>query len=148
MKSLRRIRYWTMSPWNRSSAPAYNLKIYNVVNDNLQDKVYELMETDEFWDEINYLVAEFDRSNSFRWQAGFNGRSGGYLVLYKGGKRVDGTVFSYPGRNIDEKEVPSEVLRKFRKLAIDIVKLTEEMARKCEVSEVEYNVPQTKKVVI
>ena len=148
MKPLRRIRYWTMSPWNRSKAPAYNLKIYNVVDDNLQDKVYELMETDEFWDEINYLVAEFDRSNGYEWQAGFNGRSGGYLVLYKGGKREDGTIFSYPGRNIDEKEVPVEVLRKFRKLAVNIVKLAEEMARKCEVSDVEYNVPQTKKVVI
>jgi len=146
MKTLKRTRYWTMSPWNKSSAPAYNLKVYNVIDGNLQDDVYELMETDELWDEINYLITEFDEYNDYEWQAGFNGRSGGYLVLYKGGQRENGTIFSYPGKSIDEGEVPGDVLRRFRKLAVDIVKTTEEMAKSYKVKEVEYTVTKTKKV--
>lgn len=87
MKSLKRMRYDTMNSWNNATAPAYNLKVYNVIDKKLQDKVYELMSAEGFYDNINLLISEFDRENEYIWQAGFNGRSGGYLVLYKGGKK-------------------------------------------------------------
>lgn len=169
MQKLKRIRYWTMSSWNQSSAPAYDLKVPNVIDNDLQDKVFELMEAEGFYDEINDLIEDFNRSTDYVYQAGFNGRSGGYLVLYNGGRTAE-TIFSdkefesdkyghranadgygwksreeaealgllnktiykvhtYPGRGIDEKEVPGHVLRAFRKLAVDIVKSTEDLAR-------------------
>lgn len=169
MKKLNRIRYWTMDSWNKITAPAYDLKVPNVIDNDLQDKVLELMEAEGFYDEINALIRDFNRSTDYSYQAGFNGRSGGYLVLYNGGRTAK-TIFSdkefeseeyghranadgygwksreeaeadgllnktiykvhtYPGRGIDEKEVPGNVLRAFRKLAVDIVKGTEYLAR-------------------
>lgn len=136
MKPLKRTRYWTMNSWNRSSSLAYNLKIYNVIDNELQDKVYELMELDEFYDGINELIREFDWFHNYEWQAGFNGRSGGYLVLYKGGIR-DGRPYSQPGIHIEENDVPTHVKKAFRKLAIDIVKTTEYMAKHYVVAEEE-----------
>jgi hypothetical protein len=84
----KRIRYNTMNSWNRSTAPAYNLKIHQVIPRALQDKVFEMRECDNFYDDINYLMEEFAADHNWEWQAGFNGRSGGYLVLYKGGRKL------------------------------------------------------------
>ncbi len=174
-----------MNSWNLSQAPAYNLKIYNVIDSNLQDKVYELIESEEFYFDINLLIEEFNESNNYEWQAGFNGRSGGYLVLYKGGKkksehksyctncgqrnftsiketgkkcgkcnencRVDKEfteTFTYSGKGIEDDEVPAEVLRKFRKLAVDIVKSTENMAKSYKVVDEKYQVTKTRKVLV
>jgi len=86
--NLKRIRYNTMNSWNASTAPAYNLKIYNVIPRDLQGKVFEMMECDSFYEDINCLIDEFGIRHNYEWQAGFNGRSGGYLVLYKGEKKL------------------------------------------------------------
>ena len=184
MKSLKRIRYDTMSSWNNATAPAYNLKVYNVVNNDLQDKVFELMECEDFYDDINWMMSEFDRKFDYCWQTGFNGRSGGYLVLYKGGrklsehksyctacgqrnftsvkktgkkcgacrqeKRMDHTfydTFTWPGKGVDDDEVPTDVLKAFRKLAVGIVKHVEYVARNATVEEETYMVEKTRKVV-
>lgn len=138
MKPLRRIRYDTMSSWNNSTSLAYNLKIYNVVNDDLQDKVYELMGVDGFYDEINLLISDFDMEWNYEWQAGFNGRSGGYLVLYRGGISKDGRPYSSPGLSIDDDEVPAVVKKSFRRLAVDIVKQTEWMAKNAKIVDEEF----------
>jgi len=77
-------RYDTMSSWNNSTSYANNMKIYNVIPSELQDKVSELMQTDEFYMEINERIREFDKEHDYSFQAGFNGRQGSYLVLYIG----------------------------------------------------------------
>jgi hypothetical protein len=137
-----------MNSWNLSKSLAYNLKVYNVINRELQDACYELMDTDYFYEDyINPLIADFDRDNNYEWQAGFNGRSGGYLVLYRGGKNSDGRVYTKPGMNIEDNEVPSEVKKNFRKLAIDIVKTAEYMAKNYRVEEEEILVPKKVKVL-
>lgn len=146
MKPLKRIRYWTMNSWNGVESLAYNLKVYNVIDYKLQDKVFELMEAEDFYDEINELIWCFDVSNNYEWQAGFNGRSGGYLVLYKGGIEDD-RPYSRPGVNIEDDEVPAHVKRAFRKLAVDIVKHVEYMAKHCRVQDEEYTVTKTRKVI-
>ena len=137
MRPLKRIRYYTMNSWNNSESLAYNLKIYNVIDYKLQDKVYELMNFDEFWEEINELIWCFNVNNNYEWQAGFNGRSGGYLVLYKGGIDRDGRRYCKPGLEILEEDVPTHVKKAFRQLAIDIVKTTEHMAKHYVVAEEE-----------
>ena len=187
MKTLKRTRYNTMNSWNNTTAPAYNLKIHRVIDDKLQNKVFEMMESEGFYDNINDLMREFDDEHDHEWKAGFNGRSGGYLVLYKGGKKPSGyksyctecgqknyaTVpedktgvcgrcdavarvnfkrthqqcFTYPGRHIDDAEVPSDVLKSFRKLAVRIVKDTEYLAKNYKVVEEEYQVTKTRKVL-
>jgi hypothetical protein len=84
----KRIRYSTMNSWNNSTAPAYNLKIHKVIPYNLQSKVFELMECENFYDDINFMIHDFAEEHNWNWQAGFNGRSGGYLVLYRGGRKT------------------------------------------------------------
>jgi len=77
-----------MNSWNRLSAPAYNLKIQNVIPRSLIDKVFEMHACENFYDEINYLIENFGEEHNWEWQAGFNGRSGGYLVLYTGERKL------------------------------------------------------------
>ena len=180
MKTLKRTRYNTMNSWNLSTAPAYNLKIHNVIDNDLQDKVYEMMDIRDFYDGINDLIYDFNVDNDFEYQAGFNGRSGGYLVLYNGGKKTDyytkkdfdeknsydgrvyigdgwgwkdyeeakklnlvdteliTSVYTQPGQGIKEGEAPGKVLRSFRKLAVNIVKHTEYLAKNCSIVNEEY----------
>ena len=147
MKTLQRTRYYTMNSWNLSKSLAYNLKIYNVINNDLQDACYDLMNVDFFYEDyINPLIEDFESKYNYEWQAGFNGRSSGYLVLYTGGIK-DGRKFCKPGLNIEDDEVPTQVKRDFRKLAVDIVKTAEYMAKNFKVTEEEVLVPKKVKVL-
>lgn len=80
-------RYSTANSWNNSTSYANNLKIYKVIPRTLQNKAYEIIEQGDIYDNINSLIMDFDRENDYLFQAGFNGRSGGYLVLYKGNRK-------------------------------------------------------------
>jgi len=78
-------RYDTMNSWNRSASYACNLKIHSLSLDNeIVDKLYDLIQTDEFFDHLRYLIDMFNENHNYIWQAGMNGRSGGYLILYQG----------------------------------------------------------------
>ena len=135
MKKLNRIRYWTMNSWNKLSSIAYNLKVYNVIDRDLQNKVYELMDSEDFYNEINDLVYMFDIEHK-PYKAGFNGRSGGYLVLYKDGKN-----------HLELDDIPVNVRKAFRQLAIDIVKHVEYMAKHYKVETQEIQVTKQIKVL-
>lgn len=76
--------YDTMNSWNQSKSYANNVKIYNVIPKELQDIAFELLEIGEAYDEINCIIDEFGYDHNYNYQVGFNGRSSGYLVLYKG----------------------------------------------------------------
>jgi ribosomal protein L37E len=180
---LERIRYNTMNSWNLGNAPAYNLKIHKVIPRELQDKVFEMFECENFYDDINFLISEFAEAHNWEWQAGFNGRSGGYLVLYTGGRKLSesksictrcgqrnfrtvedtGTecgrchaearenremwdVFT-SCENIEDDEVPEEVMKAFEQLAESIVETVKENAKNCSVEEETYSIPQTRKVI-
>ena len=80
-------RYNTMNSWNQSTSYAHNLKVYKVIPQKYQDRVFELLEQGDIYDDINFLITSFDRESDYAYQAGFNGRMGGYLVLYKGGQK-------------------------------------------------------------
>ncbi len=80
-------RYHTMNSWNRSTSYANNMKIYNL---GLPDVAYDLLQVEEAYDEIRFLIEDWEREQNYNWQVGFNGRSGGYLVLYQGGLEPSG----------------------------------------------------------
>lgn len=132
---LKRIEYYTMNSWNGMTAPAYNMKVYNIVSDSkIRSKIYELMDCDDFWEEINQLVSDFNfEQKSYR--AGFNGRSGGYLVLYKNGSCA----------GFEAKDVPSEVLKAFRRLALDIRATAIYLAKNAKVVDEEVTYTKTVK---
>ena len=84
-------RYPTMNSWNLSQSYACNLKIHKLgLNSETTDKLLDMIGIQEFFYGINDLINEFSRTHNYRWQAGFNGRSGGYLVLYQGETKPSG----------------------------------------------------------
>ena len=117
----KRIRYWAMNSWNGSKSLAYNMKIYNIFPIKYRHSIYNLMNEPDAYFTVNSLISAFEHKYNYKWQAGFNGHSGGYLVLYSGGIR-DGVPYCQPGLTIEDNEVPTEVKKDFRKLAVDIYK--------------------------
>ena len=84
-------RYSTMNSWNGADSYAHNLKIYKLgLCSEIEEKLYDLLNFQEFFDFLRELMDDFARRHQFRWQAGMNGRSGGYLVLYEGELRPTG----------------------------------------------------------
>lgn len=84
-------RYPTMNSWNLSTSYACNLKIPSLgLGSEMEDKLFALMETQEFFAFQAELRYDFDKDHGFQWQAGMNGRSGGYLVLYQGARQRSG----------------------------------------------------------
>lgn len=84
-------RYYTANSWNGSTSYANNVKVYNLgLCTEDVDKALEMLECEEAMQSIHELVADFDVGHDFRWQAVWNGRSGGYLVLVKGGRKSSG----------------------------------------------------------
>lgn len=78
-------RYPTMNSWNNSTSYANNVKIHRLgLTAEQSDKLYEMIELPEFYGRLNMLMDDFARDHGYIWQVGFNGRSGGYLVLYQG----------------------------------------------------------------
>jgi hypothetical protein len=186
-------RYDTMNSWNRATSYAHNLKIHKVIPRELQDTAYELIEQGDIYHAINNLIEEFNAEYEYAYQAGFNGRSGGYLVMYQGGKkqseqksyctecnqtnftdvskgnicgkcgekaRVNYDTFSYPGKGIDSSD-PEEwqdaslesikdrvrLVKRFDRLAKDIIKLTIAWCKKYTVEDKTITVPKTIKVL-
>ena len=100
-------RYYTLNSWNRSSSYANNVKLYNLgLDSNDLDFAYKIICGDEIlcyelYDDFNFIISQF--KETYGYDIGFNGRSGGYLVLYYG-EKVDGDVVVYPGRSIDSSD--------------------------------------------
>lgn len=88
---LTHFRYDTMNSWNRAISYAQNVKLHNIgIPSELMDRAYEMLQLDEAYYDINELIREFEEKYDYEWQAGFNGHSEGYIVLYKGGKKESG----------------------------------------------------------
>ena len=80
-------RYNTMNSWNRSTSYANNIKLHQIdkPEDIDNDTLWEMLWITEWQEKLSDLLEDFGREHGWQWQAGINGRSGGYVVLYKGG---------------------------------------------------------------
>ena len=79
-------RYDTMNSWNRSTSYANCVKIHHLdLTREQMDKAWAMLDMAEVFDVIHGILHEWSAAHEWRWQVGFNGRSGGYLVLYQGG---------------------------------------------------------------
>lgn len=93
-------RYNTLNAWNNSTSYAHNMKVYKLPLSNEEKaKLYDLLECNDFWREVQESIDEFARAYDREYTAGFNGRSGGYLVLYCSTEKG-----VYPARSIDQGE--------------------------------------------
>jgi hypothetical protein len=85
-------RYHTMNSWNKSTSYANNIKLYNIEKppDVDDDKWCQMLGITEWQEKLSDLLEEFGRRYNWLWQAGINGRSGGYVILYRGGIKPSG----------------------------------------------------------
>ncbi|WP_136060251.1 hypothetical protein [Pontiella sulfatireligans] len=75
-----------MNRWNRSTSYANNLKIHTLgFPAEVMAKAWDILRCSEVTAALNGLLQDWAQEYDWMWQAGFNGRSGGYLVLYRGG---------------------------------------------------------------
>lgn len=79
----RHFRYFTGNSLNRSTSYAQCIKMNRLgLNREQFSRAWEILEID-FWGEIQYPIETFTRANGGAWTMCANGRSGGYLVLYR-----------------------------------------------------------------
>jgi hypothetical protein len=84
-------RYYTMSSVNRLTSYAWNVKIRNLgLTREQESNAYDLIYVEDTFLEINERIKEFSEENGYRYQACFNGRSSGYIVLIQGGRKPSG----------------------------------------------------------
>lgn len=84
-------RYPTMNSWKGCTSYACNLKITHLgLSSEEIDKLFDLIQTQEFFDAMDTLKQDFAATHNYIWQAWMNGRSGGYLVLYQGELTLSG----------------------------------------------------------
>lgn len=100
-------RYYTANSWNRATSYANNVKLYNLnLPEKIRDKAYSLVCGEVECPDWNFAVE--DAFHSFLketgYNAGFNGRSGGYIVMYETAVDSSGKTVTYPGRGIDQYE--------------------------------------------
>lgn len=82
-------RYNTMNSRNGSSSYAHNVKLNRFVPHDLMNDAFELLSADraDYRDEIEDVFTDFALEHDYCYQLGFNGRSGGYIVLYRGERK-------------------------------------------------------------
>lgn len=81
---LNHFRYNTMNSWNRSTSYANNMKIHHLdISSEISDKLFEMLDVDceELKSSWDNLIYDFEMETGYT--AGWNGRSGGYLVMYE-----------------------------------------------------------------
>ena len=71
--------YWTMNSWNRAKSIANNVKMYNLGLSGDWYTALKFLEADEYY-EIENMIRDWE-CDHYHYTVGFNGRSGGYLVL-------------------------------------------------------------------
>lgn len=114
-------RYHTMNSWNNATSYARNVKLHNLgLTRDQRDRAYDIIYAEGAYDEINAILHAFDAAHEFRYQMSFNGRSGGYIVLYEGGQKPSGyqSYCTNCGRLNYEKvvtpaETPDDVVRNY-----------------------------------
>lgn len=86
-------RYNTMNSWNRATSYAVNIKISHLrLTTEEADACYNLLLCQDCmeYSGFNDRLRDFDVDHEYEWQIGINGRSGGYAVLYRGGRKPSG----------------------------------------------------------
>ncbi len=77
-------RYNTMNSWNGNSSYANCVKVDRLgLRGTSLDKAFDILGSEDFWDEIRFPIREFERNWYGSYTIGSNGRSSGYLVLYE-----------------------------------------------------------------
>lgn len=163
---LNHFRYDTMNSWNRATSYANNVKLYNLkIPKELEDKAWDLIcgdvDTSELQFDIHYCIEEFREMTGY--DAGFNGRSGGYIVMYDTDWDYSGekpVLRTYPGRSIDDYDEEDfaeydmdwlrervKLVQRFDEMCNNIFKTFMYYLENFDVVEEEYTVTKTRRVL-
>ena len=128
--------YFTMNSWNREKSIANNVKIYNLNLEGDCWKALEMLEREEYLG-INELIADWKAQHK-GYSVFFNGRSGGYLVLYNKENSVN--VLDFYITNSDNYEDFKELLKddnitlkEYHSSLVEQVELVQEFDNLCDI---------------
>ncbi len=77
-------RYFTTNSWHHATNYANRVKLWDLgLTRDQMNRAFEIISAD-FWPAINAPISVFTVEMGGRYTIGVNGRSGGYLVLYRG----------------------------------------------------------------
>lgn len=124
-------RYYTMNAWNGMLSYANNVKLHHLpIPYELKSKAYAFLEAqcEQYMFAVDDLISDFTADTGY--SAGFNGRSGGYIVLYDTTRDTDNHVRTLM-RGIDDFEDfndwPNDMLAERVKLVSRFDKLCDDI---------------------
>lgn len=128
--------YSTMNSWNGLRSIANNVKLYNIPELDTSDAL-KVLEEDNYF-AINEAIEDWENDHP-GYKVGFNGRSGGYLVLYSSNhnghcfKDEESPCFysTYEEWKEDVKE-HYFTLKNFNSILINEVKIVQEFDQLCD----------------
>lgn len=129
-------QYYTMNSWNGLKSIANNVKIYNIKE--LDYDILEYLETDNYFC-INDTIKCWELEHR-GYKVGFNGRSGGYLVLYNednNGSVLDYYVdinlnSDYESFKQDIKESGYDSMKEYHSKLLEQVEIVQEFDKLCD----------------
>lgn len=131
--------YWTLNSWNKIFSIANNVKLYNIPDIDIGEAL-ETLEDDNYFC-INQAIHDWEEEH-LGYKIGFNGRSGGYLVLYNSrnnqhcfyNENSSPALYVKEGYDYWKRCVQSEwgSLKAFRSTLIREVQLVQEFDQLCD----------------
>jgi hypothetical protein len=126
-------RYYTANSWNRGRSIAHNVKIYNLGLSGDHWTALTFLQDDDYF-VVNMMVEDWETEHR-GYKVGFNGRSGGYLVLYNaaGGSAIPDTLDydNYEDYKADMRDYYGSVKANRNELR-DFVKVVQDFDRLCD----------------
>lgn len=128
-------QYYTMNSWNGLKSIANNVKVYNLkLSGNCYNALTFLQDDDYFT--VNMMISDWEDEHR-GYKVGFNGRSGGYLVLYNANDNK--TVLIDEVEYNDDYEGYKEMCREYfgsvkaaRYKLVEMVKLVQDFDKLCD----------------
>ena len=127
--------YYTCNSWNCLKSVANNVKLYNLDLSGDWCVALSLLEADDY-DYVNVLIKDWE-GNHPGYSVGFNGRSGGYLVLYNRGNARH--VLPEEITDCEDYEEYKDYCREYfgsvrmnRNVLVDYTKLVQDFDRLCD----------------
>lgn len=126
-------RYYTANSWNRGRSIAHNVKIYNLGLSGDHWTALTFLQDDDYF-VVNMMIEDWETEHR-GYKVGFNGRSGGYLVLYNaaGGSAIPDTLDydNYEDYKADMRDYYGSVKANRNELR-DFVKVVQDFDRLCD----------------
>lgn len=128
-------QYYTMNSWNRQKSIAHNVKVYNLGLSGDHWTALTFLQDDDYF-VVNMMIEDWEAEHR-GYKVGFNGRSGGYLVLYNNDNSY--TVLPEEVDMNDDYDGYKEYCREYfgsmkciRYKLVEAVKLVQDFDRLCD----------------